>query len=157
MADNKKKKADDNVEAAAPEGQDSQIREMAQAFAKELVGQLIGGQQSSAGQGKRRIQNIRRGQRYGMGSKGDESTASGFVKFVSDKRELTLFMNETELLKFSSHNFITNDKEEIAFLRSHPALNHAYWEGKLPNHIVDKFKKERELLTYSEDDFITGE
>lgn len=94
---------------------------------------------------------IRRGRRYGV-TTGDGKKGA-YIRFLSDKKELTLTMGDAELLKFAQHEFTTDDQEEIDFIRSHPAFGQNIWEGEYPKEVMEKFKQENDLLTYSSDMF----
>ncbi len=69
--------------------------------------------------------------------------------YLSDIRERALFKDETTIIKFKSHSYITNNEEDINFIESHPAFGHGIWKDAFPKEITDKLKRySEEYRTY---------
>lgn len=76
------------------------------------------------------------------------------VRFVSYAMSQILFMGDNEFIQFSGREYITDQKNQIEFIRKHPIFNNGVWEKEFPEAVRRKFKKDREYITSDELSFV---
>lgn len=74
-------------------------------------------------------------------------------KFFSASKGLSFYLDENTLLQFNNNSFVTDDEDVIDFLRSHPLFKREYWENALPDHIVNKKRRDKEQLTFDKTEY----
>lgn len=75
------------------------------------------------------------------------------VRFKSYIKELVLFKDGHEMIQFSQHEYVTNNEEDINFIKNSPAFGAGIWEGKFPQSVINKFDDDKKNLTRDEDYF----
>jgi hypothetical protein len=75
------------------------------------------------------------------------------AKFFSNAKGLSYYINENFMIQFNNNSFVTDDEEIINFLRSHKTFQREFWEDALPQHIIDKKRKDKERLTYEREEY----
>jgi hypothetical protein len=70
----------------------------------------------------------------------DETKATTYMSFIKD---LILFKTDTDIIKFSQHQYRTDNKEDINYIENHSAFNDGIWKGKFPAHVVKKFESDK--------------
>lgn len=61
--------------------------------------------------------------------------------FVSDIKERVLIKNEGEIIKFQSYTYITNNAEDIAYIKGTKIFGIGIWEEKFPKEVAEKMSK----------------
>lgn len=79
------------------------------------------------------------------------------VTFISTKRDLLLFKKEDYIIKFDNHYYKTDNKSDIAFLKSHPRYEQDFWKDKFPDYVLKKMKEDQKWIEVDEDAFVPAE
>lgn len=85
--------------------------------------------------------------------KGDKSG----VIFMSPTKAYQIFKEDGSFIQFANQMYITNDKEDIEFLKGHDMFGIDFWEGEFPDYVIKKMEKDREFITRSEETFTVPE
>jgi hypothetical protein len=79
------------------------------------------------------------------------------VTYLSLQRNTMVFLDENRYIQFQNHRFTTSNPEIIEFLDNSGLVGEFIWKEKFPDWVIQKFKKDQEMLTYNIDDFRVGE
>ena len=82
------------------------------------------------------------------------------VRFVTDKKKLAIARPAGTLenmIVFSNFAYVTDNKDDIEFIRRHPVYKVQVWESELPEGIRKKMQRDREMMTKSLDAFVMPE
>ena len=74
------------------------------------------------------------------------------VVFVSKRKEMMIFITDSEYVKFKANTFITNVPHVLASLRSNPLLNNEIFEGGFPDYVKREIEEDKKYQTkFAED------